>query len=430
MIFRIHHRRPLSSLALLFLLTSCRAQWDEPSLAVSSEVSHEAIGLTVNNNSSLSAAALVLSSSIAPLLGPGVLQSRDEEECVDPGYILCAALVPRRAAVSLGLFVVEANAVPQVRHVMTAYAAVGSIFILLSLLTPGLAAEPTLEFPYLKGHNDELIKNICEGMGGSNTDTLTYSGSMTKQAKQDKRIAQGKLYRWILRYKEYRIVLRRGLIPYPFASTDEGGGKRTSGVVLCVPAHQNDWQGQLMRGWVNALKKTGFSAGDKFNVKVTGVDCSNFKRDAETITTMGQGSMLWPPFAFDTTNQSFITVSLGDIPAGSYSLRINLTSGSVTSAYLVDNEGEELVNITTLPTPGKPMQLSFSLDYSAVGVGLALFTTDAKTNITYTADETPSISAAPSSTTPTKSNARVVRVGIPQLWLGLCSIAYAALLAA
>jgi hypothetical protein len=26
---------------------------------------------------------------------------------------------------------------------------------------------------------------------------------------------------------------------------------------------------------------------------------------------------LWPPFEFDATNQSFITVSLGDIPAGS-----------------------------------------------------------------------------------------------------------------
>ncbi|KAF7317736.1 Proline-rich protein 8 [Mycena kentingensis (nom. inval.)] len=287
------------------------------------------------------------------------------------------------------------------------------------------AAMPTLTFRYRKGHNDEIIKNICKGMGGSNTDTLTYSGSLTKAAKSDKRTAQGCI-------SGFCDTKNSGLScdEYPFASSDEGGGARTAdntpdkpGVVLCVPEHQNNWQGQLMRGWVNSLRKNGFAKGSKFQVKVEGVDCATFKRrrdvevkdgeeetevetlaeraDGDTVEITGTGSDLWPPLQYDNNdavaNQSFVMVSLGDISAGSYSLNVDLTSGDVTSAYLVDNEGEELVNVSTLPTAGSPLRVSFTLETDNVGVGLALFTNNNATNVTFSATGTASAPA----TTPT-----------------------------
>ncbi|KAJ7055535.1 hypothetical protein C8F01DRAFT_453355 [Mycena amicta] len=260
------------------------------------------------------------------------------------------------------------------------------------------AANPKLTFPYLKGHNDELIENICKGMSGSNTDTLAYSGSLDKSVKAAKRAAQGCI-------DGFCNTATTGLScdEYPFASSDEGGGTRSTGVVLCVPEQQNNWQGQLMRGWVNSLKKTGFAKGSKFDVEVTGIDCSQFKRKRATITTTGHGGMLWPPLSFDSANQSFVMVSLGDIPAGSYSLNVNLTSGAVAAAYLVDNEGEELVNVTTLPRAGSPMQLSFDLDYAGVGVGLALFTNNTATNVSYTVAATPSESATSASASSTST---------------------------
>ncbi|KAJ6449654.1 hypothetical protein C8R45DRAFT_144214 [Mycena sanguinolenta] len=149
------------------------------------------------------------------------------------------------------------------------------------------AADPTLTFPYLKGHNDELIENICRGMGGSNSDTLTYSGPAStkeaKAAKDAKRVKQG-----CTRGLCDTANTRESCDEYPFASTDEGGGNRASGVILCVPEYQNNWQGQLMRGWFNSLKNS-VKEGSKFNVKVTGIDCSQFKRDMGMITFAGQG---------------------------------------------------------------------------------------------------------------------------------------------
>ncbi|KAJ7017245.1 hypothetical protein C8F04DRAFT_1118254 [Mycena alexandri] len=306
------------------------------------------------------------------------------------------------------------------------------------------AADPTLTFRYLKGHNDELIENICRGMGGSNSDTLTYSGpASTKEAraaKDAKRVKQGctpGLCDWTNTKKScdeasllflYFLACHLSLaFQYPFASTDEGGGNRASGVVLCVPDYQNNWQGQLMAGWINALKNSGFKKGSKFNVKVTGIDCSKFKRDTGTITSTGQGSMLWPPLEYDPTNQSFIMVSLGDLPVGSYSLKVNLTAGAVTSASLVDNEGEGVVNVMTVPTPGRPMQISFDLEYDGIGVGLALFTNDTRTNVSYTAVGTPSVTTGtPSLTTgttmetaPTAPTASGGLIGIEPSWLSL-----------
>ncbi|KAF8134692.1 hypothetical protein K438DRAFT_1997629 [Mycena galopus ATCC 62051] len=319
--------------------------------------------------------------------------------------MLYAALVPRRAAVFLEQFVVEVNVAPPDQLATTAYVVVWT-------------ADPTLTFKYLKGHNDELIENICRGMGGSNSDTLTYSGpASTKEAraaKAAKRVKQGctpGLCDWTNTKKScdeasllffYFLVCNLSLaFQYPFASTDEGGGNRDSGVVLCVPDYQNNWQGLLMRFWFGTLKKSGFKEGSKFNVKVTGIDCSKFKRDTGTITSTGQGSMLWPPLESDPTNQSFVMVPLGDLSAGSYSLNVYLTAGAVTSAYLVDNEGEDLVNVTTVPTPGQPMQISFDLDSDDVGVGLALFTNDTRTNVSYTAAGTPSTTTSTATITPT-----------------------------
>ncbi|KAJ7367481.1 hypothetical protein DFH08DRAFT_795647 [Mycena albidolilacea] len=446
---------------LLFLpFALCHPPWDAPNLAIRrpSSASGNATGLNLNskNNTWPLAFALSLSSSITPLLMPHALTSRDEEACAVPGDVSCAgeqgcckpdetlghaaivppqavvhralsavttstriyavlrellamfldavpqlprsvtgqpvamrvpfvALVPRWAAVFREQSVVEVNVALRDQLATTAYAVVWSILVILLWLPYltwlyDLAAVPTLTFPYLKGFNDEGWK------APTPIPSPILGPHRLKGLKQRKPINESN--------------------KYPFASTDEGGGNRTSGVFRCVPEYQNNWQGQLMRGWFNALKNT-VKKGSKLNVKVTGIDCSQFKRDTGMITFAGQGSMLWPPLESDPTNQSFVIVSLGDLVAGSYSVDVNLTSGSVTSAYLVDNEGEDLV---------KPMQISFDLEYDGLGVGLALFTNDTRTNVSYTAVGTPSATTTATETTPTTSVPSGGLVGIEPSW--------------
>jgi hypothetical protein len=59
-------------------------------------------------------------------------------------------------------------------------------------------------------------------------------------------------------------------------------------------------------------------------------------------------------------------------------------------------------SITALPEVGHSMQISFNLEYDSVGVGLALFTRDTTTNVTWTAVETPSTTTS-TGTIPTGS---------------------------
>jgi hypothetical protein len=125
-----------------------------------------------------------------------------------------------------------------------------------------------------------------------------------------------------------------------------------------------------------------------------------------------------------------------------------LTSGTVRSAYLVDNEGEDLVkyvhrslsslvlgtflfthikynnSVTAVPTPGKPMQISFDLEYDGVGVGLALFTNDTRTNVSYTAVGTPSTTTSTAAITPTAPAASGSLIGIEPSWLSLLILVF------
>ncbi|KAF8176355.1 hypothetical protein K438DRAFT_1770557 [Mycena galopus ATCC 62051] len=133
--------------------------------------------------------------------------------------------------------------------------------------------------------------------------------------------------------------VQRVSVNFPLASSDEGGENKASGVVLCISEQQNTRQGPLMSrgGFFNSLKKTTFKAGDKFKVKITGIDCSQFKREVADYHDWKRQYFL-PPFESDTTNQSFITGIFGLVSSAtsrfldrflnhsSYSFAVNLSN--------------------------------------------------------------------------------------------------------
>jgi hypothetical protein len=65
------------------------------------------------------------------------------------------------------------------------------------------------------------------------------------------------------------------------------------------------------------------------------------------------------------------------------------------------------------------MQISFDLEYDGIGVGLALFTNDTRTNVSYTAVGTPSTTTSTAAITPTTPAASGGSLGIEPSWLSL-----------
>jgi len=243
--------------------------------------------------------------------------------------------------------------------------------------TTSSAATPTITFFYVEGLADYIVSNICLGMrkrGKTQNDNLTYDPTNKSQKRNAAGCVTGKC--------NYPVT-GMSCDEYPFASTAEGGSGAQVG---CVPAYQNTDQG----GYLSSFYVIeGIILGRKFGVEVSGVDCSLFDRvgtlprsgkRAIDVHSSGYNATVLEPYRIGPQNQRRVVLSLGDLDNGSYTLSAN-TGGQFSSAILVDSDGGQIAN-----QPGSESAKSIQANFQgpATGLGLIIFTTSDKLNVTYT----------------------------------------------
>lgn len=103
---------------------------------------------------------------------------------------------------------------------------------------------------------------------------------------------------------------------YPFSSVEEGGRGAHVG---CIAAFQNGAQGDYLS---EIYREYGLKKGDKFMLKITGIDCDTVHEDTiPGCTTFGKRDVLseskgvfYPPDA--VSDDGRMILALGDLQAG------------------------------------------------------------------------------------------------------------------
>ncbi|KAJ7193477.1 hypothetical protein GGX14DRAFT_546292 [Mycena pura] len=282
-------------------------------------------------------------------------------------------------------------------------------------------------FEYDEKKNGDLLRNMCNGLRGKNTQELTYSGPASdpdkaiarqlKNAKAKKRRNAGcirnlcKQAKWnngnpLLNSCDE--VYRAIMIIFPPASSDEGGGTTLLQVVACVNEAQQDYQGGIMSGVTRKLVKgdkfvisvdcdkvlgsitppRAVSAAeeslgdpvDKFSAPLTGIE----KRDTVSEASNGTVSffMSAQEMELNTTAYGYFIAPFGDLWAGTYTATVHCTSGSSFGGFMIDNTGDNITDSTDSGTSavfsipplksGQNATLSFTLEYPFGGVGILI----------------------------------------------------------
>lgn len=120
-------------------------------------------------------------------------------------------------------------------------------------------------------------------------------------------------------------------------------------------------------------------------------------------------------YDFTDSGQHALILSLGDINPGTYTYSLNLASGTIDEAYVVDYLGDHYGATSSNLTSGNTTHtIQFTLDSAAVGVGLVALTTDRTLQVNYQVNGTvppltPSaVVAAPSASSSSISGATSV----------------------
>ncbi|KAJ7300555.1 hypothetical protein DFH08DRAFT_999699 [Mycena albidolilacea] len=426
-------------LLILFLIhTPCRTvAYDPQTLASKFTFDFESLTNFVPGNSSLrpnpkaSAARRVIESLLVP--SHQRLNKKQEEECSagvvyrqrHAALILSGAPGLRNspAAESPPIHVAAEHAVKQkmyaVMHLLwdvvlpVLYAAKAQptrVVLLVNVVAGTACIDEALEDNVIRFEYDEKKNgNLLRRLRGKNTQKLTYSGpANTKQLKK----AKAK--------KRRNAGCTRGLCkqtkfnnnnPYPPASSDEGGGTTVLQVVTCIPSLENSYQGGIMSGILQKLKKD-----DNF---VISVDCDKVlgsidtpPRDVvaeeespttsdhddqlsdlvaelerrETISEASNGTVL--PFISakemeqNSTAYGYYIAPFGDLWAGAYTATLHCASDSSFGGFMIDNNGDNITDsaddaddtIFTIPplTAGQNATISFTLEYPVGGVGMLI----------------------------------------------------------
>ncbi|KAF2420571.1 hypothetical protein EJ08DRAFT_25182 [Tothia fuscella] len=197
---------------------------------------------------------------------------------------------------------------------------------------------------------------------------------------------------------------------FPFARSVEGGDLAT-GTRICVPITENNWQGGSMgnyfKEFTDKAKKNPNSKfiaeGDKFTIKLTGWDCKTNmpkleinttapavkRRDAFAVTGLNViGPEMYRSFDPDHPDVSMMTLPLGDLAAGSYSVNLTIVAGDL-DLDLVDSNGG------TYDTTISNGVVSFTLAEDVAAAGLVGTTTDENVEVVYHAAAVQSSPATP-----------------------------------
>ncbi|PGH26653.1 hypothetical protein AJ80_01599 [Polytolypa hystricis UAMH7299] len=230
--------------------------------------------------------------------------------------------------------------------------------------TGSSTATPTIIFHWVAEFTDDLVENMCLGLrrraAPVNGELLTYAGPRSRLRKQTQcrngdccrgqTKASGPNKGWPLSCDEY-----------PFSSAQEGGRGAHVG---CIVAFQNGAQGDYLG---ELYREYGLKRGDKFMVKITGIDCDTVHEDdipkcnrfgKRDVLTDSKG-IFYPP---DTgSNNGRMILALGDLNAGPYHVVMNFPEGSeVTKVAVINNQGYEYTGSAKLVS-GSTYILSFNL---------------------------------------------------------------------
>ncbi|KAK2462572.1 hypothetical protein APHAL10511_005415 [Amanita phalloides] len=117
--------------------------------------------------------------------------------------------------------------------------------------------------------NGLLLRNMCNGMQGKNTATLTYSGQLSPSARAAKQRAAGCVSGYC------RSLINNGTNTsdldscneFPPASSNEGGDTRPANerAFSCIPGYQNCIQGATFR---SVYQGTKIQAGQQFVISI------------------------------------------------------------------------------------------------------------------------------------------------------------------
>ncbi|TFK21527.1 hypothetical protein FA15DRAFT_707174 [Coprinopsis marcescibilis] len=245
-------------------------------------------------------------------------------------------------------------------------------------------------------YNDQqLLRNMCDGMGGENAVTLTYSGKLTASAKKRKRQSRstgcaGGLCRQrgqrglnscgeVGSPELFEFELADTTAQFPPALSDESGSAFSSltRVVNCMPGVQNVRQGQLLS---NMVKAAGIVAGQTFAISI---DCEKVQDDftpspggepVNPSNTTNEENFFPADPAFNETTNTMI-IYLGDLVAGRYTVNFRVVSGLIErGGYIIDNMGDEIIPLPSSYSGGSSDQVSFDIepDGELMGVGLVL----------------------------------------------------------
>ncbi|KAG6907016.1 hypothetical protein DXG01_010919, partial [Tephrocybe rancida] len=179
-------------------------------------------------------------------------------------------------------------------------------------------------------------------------------------------------------------------------------------VALQIALTNYDWnrRGQNIQGGVisSFKQRNKMSTGEHYKFEMTGYDCvKGAPIRAATPFNSTEGNVLgsigeellalerrdllpggsedgeivpvesFPPFAAEDTNNTIIH-SVGDLPAGTYTIDTRINEGTVSSLRVIDYLGDEYASANIELGPTGQESLSFTLDTGGVGLGFFMDT--------------------------------------------------------
>ncbi|KIL65007.1 hypothetical protein M378DRAFT_11114 [Amanita muscaria Koide BX008] len=316
--------------------------------------------------------------------------------------------------------------------------------IVIDLLNSGKVVRFELDWE----KNGLLLRNMCNGMQGKNTETLTYSGKLSNSEKAQKRRDAGCVRGYC------RGMINSGTISsdlnscdeYPPANSDEGGGARPTieTAVNCIPGSQNSFQGSMFS---NMMQRSKIQAGEEY---VISIDCEEVlnslvpprtlietRHEPKRVVLKTRDSVSMSgktdsnnTFLLPNETMTSISAPFGDLDPGSYVAVAQVVSGSTANAIVIANEGDNYTNGFLGMASGESQQFTFTLDYSDVGLGIIFGSTDNTTIINWTLEGSlspsgsSSLSGTASSTAGGPSGFPTVRsdalsLSLELFWIGL-----------
>ncbi|KAH8810428.1 hypothetical protein DL96DRAFT_1760086 [Flagelloscypha sp. PMI_526] len=285
-----------------------------------------------------------------------------------------------------------------------------------------------IRFKYNEKKNGAVLRNMCNGMRGKNTQTFTYSGKLSKSSKRQKRRAAGCKSG---KCSKLGVPGMNSCDEWPPASTDEGGNATAENerAVTCIPGTQNSYQGGIFSGLLSTLTK-----GDQF---VISIDCDEVlgsivpRQDIQSSGGITSNETFPGGLLFINETSPYVIVPLGDLDSGSYTVTTTVVSGFALNATVVSNEGDVLNSTTANITAGQSTSLFFDLPADMFGIGVLMAVQNEKTNVTWSItgtthppseeeEEDPTATAQGSQQTSVGSNGSVGGVqGLNSFWIAI-----------